>query len=122
MSISASWIILAILLLRLVLKRAPKWVTHHVVYSRAASGDAVLIESALSLLPSAETVVTGSVGYATVPVINSGFENVNTAVNGAMGNIFTPPSDGIVGPAFVLTNVIALIWLRAPWRWRSTPL
>ena len=112
MSISASWIILAILLLRLVLKRAPKWV-NPLLWCIAGLRLVMpfSIESALSLLPSAETVVTGSVGYATVPVINSGFENVNTAVNGAMGNIFTPPSDGIVGPAFVLTNVIALIWL-----------
>ena len=71
MSISASWIILAILLLRLVLKRAPKWV-NPLLWCIAGLRLVMpfSIESALSLLPSAETVVTGSVGYATVPVIN----------------------------------------------------
>ena len=57
MSISASWLVLAVLLLRFVLKKAPKWVNvllWGIVAVRLAFPSP--IESALSLIPSAETV------------------------------------------------------------------
>ena len=57
MSISASWIVLAVLLLRLVLKKAPKWITvllWGIVAVRLICPFS--IESALSLIPSAETI------------------------------------------------------------------
>ena len=57
MSISASWLVLAVLLLRFVLKKAPKWVNvllWGIVAVRLAFPFS--IESALSLIPSAETV------------------------------------------------------------------
>ena len=54
MSISASWLVLAVLLLRFVLKKAPKWVNvllWGIVAVRLAFPFS--IESALSLIPSA---------------------------------------------------------------------
>ena len=57
MSISASWIVLAVLILRLLLKKAPKWIT--VVLWGLVALKLVLpfsIESAFSLIPSAEAV------------------------------------------------------------------
>ena len=57
MSFAASWIVLAILLLRLPLKKAPKWITvllWGMVAVRLICPFSV--QSALSLIPSAETI------------------------------------------------------------------
>ena len=57
MSISASWLVLAVLLLRLVLKKAPKWV--NVLLWGLVAIRLILpfsIESALSLIPSTEAI------------------------------------------------------------------
>ena len=60
MSISASWIVLAVLALRLLFKKAPKWITvalWGIVAVRLVCPFA--IESAISLIPSAETINPG---------------------------------------------------------------
>ena len=57
MSISASWLVLAVLVLRFLLKKAPKWVNvllWGIVAIRLICP--VTIESALSLIPSRETI------------------------------------------------------------------
>lgn len=57
MSISASWLVLAVLLLRLLFKKAPKWVNvllWGIVAVRLVCPFS--FESALSLIPSAETI------------------------------------------------------------------
>ena len=57
MSISASWLILAVLIFRLVLRKAPKWINvllWGIVAARLLFPFS--LESALSLLPSAETI------------------------------------------------------------------
>ena len=81
MSISASWLVLAVLLLRFVLKKAPKWVNvllWGIVAVRLAFPFS--IESALSLIPSAETIPP-NIGMNTTPTINSGINAINNAVN-----------------------------------------
>jgi beta-lactamase regulating signal transducer with metallopeptidase domain len=60
MSISASWIVLAVLLLRILLKKAPKWITvllWGIVAIRLICP--FTIESVLSLMPSKETINPG---------------------------------------------------------------
>ena len=57
MSISACWIVLAILLFRFVLKKAPKWI--NCVLWGIAGLRLIMpfsLESALSLIPSSETI------------------------------------------------------------------
>lgn len=81
MSISASWLVLAVLLLRFVLKKAPKWVNvllWGIVAVRLAFPFS--IESALSLIPSAETVPM-DIEMAVQPTINSGVPVINSMVN-----------------------------------------
>lgn len=78
MSISASWLVLAVLLLRFVLKKAPKWVNvllWGIVAVRLAFPFS--IESALSLIPSAETVPM-DIEMAVQPTINSGVPVINS--------------------------------------------
>ena len=92
MSISASWLILAVLLLRLALKRAPKWVSL-LLWGIAALRLAVplSIESAFSLLPSAQTV-PANIEMTRTPLIDSGIEAVNAMVNPVISGAWRRPS------------------------------
>lgn len=80
MSISASWLVLAVLILRLVLKKVPKWVNvllWGIVAVRLICPFS--IESALSLIPSAE-VISPTVLIET-PEINTGIPIINNTIN-----------------------------------------
>ena len=70
LSISASWLILAVLVLRVVLKKAPKWVMP-LLWGVVALRLVCLfsIESALSLIPSAETIPSEIVTETREPVL-----------------------------------------------------
>ena len=70
LSISASWLILAVLVLRVVLKKAPKWVMP-LLWGVVALRLVCLfsIESALSLIPSAETIPSEIVTDTREPVL-----------------------------------------------------
>ena len=70
LSISASWLILAVLVLRVVLKKAPKWVMP-LLWGVVALRLVCLfsIESALSLIPSAETILSEIVTETREPVL-----------------------------------------------------
>lgn len=70
LSISASWLILAVLVLRVVLKKAPKWVMP-LLWGVIALRLVCLfsIESALSLIPSAETIPSEIVTETREPVL-----------------------------------------------------
>lgn len=92
MSIAASWLILAVILLRFVLKKTPKWMTV-LLWGIVALRLVVpfSFESALSLIPSAETFNSHNIRYET-PAISSGLPAVNNAVNPALGEAFAPQS------------------------------
>ena len=81
-SITAGYLILAVLLLRLLLKRAPKWIRGlmwGLVGLRLALPFS--IESVLSLIPSGEVVTPEAVLHTSIPSISSGIPAVNQAVN-----------------------------------------
>ena len=73
MSLSAGWLILAVIVLRLLLKKAPKWVSC-LLWALVAIRLLVpfSIESALSLIPSSEVVSTSIVSNE-APSLNTGF-------------------------------------------------
>ena len=80
MSISASWIVLAVLLLRLLLKKAPKWITvllWGIVAVRLICP--FTIESVMSLIPSAETISPQVL--IENPEINTCFPILNNTIN-----------------------------------------
>ena len=77
MSLTASWIVLAVLLLRLLLKRAPKWLScllWGVVGLRLIFPFS--IESLFSLIPSAEPLPS-DLPMTQTPAIDSGFEVID---------------------------------------------
>ena len=111
MSIAASWLILAVVLLRLVLKKAPKWIAV-LLWGIVALRLVVpfSFESALSLIPSAETFNAHNIQYGT-PAIHSGIPAVNHAVNPVLGETFAPNPAGSANPLYIWTLVVSVIWL-----------
>ena len=111
MSISASWLVLAVLLLRFVLKKAPKWVNvllWGIVAVRLAFPFS--IESALSLIPSAETIPL-NIGMDTTPTINSGINAINNAVNPIISQSNTPMAGASVNPLQITIGIFEYIWI-----------
>ena len=110
MSIAASWLILAVVLLRFVLKKAPKWIDV-LLWGIVALRLVVpfSFESALSLIPSAETFNAHNIQYET-PAIHSGIPAVNNAVNPVLGETFAPNPAGSVNPLYVWTFIVSVIW------------
>ena len=85
MSIAAGWLILAVFVLRLVLRRAPRWaicILWALVALRLVCP--FTLESRASLIPSRETVSEYTVRYSAQPEITSGVEVIDSAVNPAM--------------------------------------
>lgn len=110
MSIAASWLILAVVLLRFVLKKAPKWIAV-LLWGIVALRLAVpcSFKSALSLIPSAETFNAHNIQYGT-PAISSGIPAINNAVNPVLGETFAPNPAGSVNPLYVWTFIVSVIW------------
>lgn len=111
MSIAASWLILAVMLFRFILKKVPKWITV-LLWGIVALRLVVpfSFESALSLIPSAETFNAHNIQYET-PAISSGIPAINNAVNPVLGETFAPNPAGSVNPLYVWTFIVSMIWL-----------
>ena len=111
MSLTASWLVLAVVLLRLLLKKAPKslrCVLWALVGVRLVCPFS--IESALSLIPSAQPIPE-TIATDPTPAINSGLPAVNAVVNPIISESFTPAAGDSVNPLQVWTWVAALLWL-----------
>ena len=112
LSISASWLVLAVLVLRLISKRSPKWV--NVLLWGIVALRLVLpfsIESALSLIPSAETVSPAAVQFAPAPTITSGVSVIDNAVDPALSEHFAAAPTASVNPLYVWTEIAGWVWL-----------
>ena len=93
MSISASWIVLAVLILRLLLKKAPKWITvllWGIVAIRLICP--FTIESALSLIPSKETINPG-IMEEQGPVVQPDFPVIDGEAPPVIGDPIIPTPD-----------------------------
>ena len=111
MSISASWLVLAVLILRFVLKKAPKWINvllWGIVAIRLICPFS--FESTLSLIPSAETIPL-NIGMDTTPTINSGISAINNAVNPIISQSNTPMAGASVNPLQITIGIYEYIWI-----------
>lgn len=112
LSISASWLVLAVLVLRLVSKRSPKWM--NVLLWGIVALRLMLpfsIESALSLIPSAETLSQEVVRFDPAPTITSGVEFIDNAVNPSLSESFAAAPLASVNPLYVWTYLAGWVWL-----------
>ena len=111
MSISASWLVLAVLILRFVLKKAPKWINvllWGIVAIRLICPFS--FESTLSLIPSAETIPL-NIGMDTTSTINSGISAINNAVNPIISQSNTPMAGASVNLLQITIGIYEYIWI-----------
>ena len=111
MSISASWLVLAVLILRFVLKKAPKWINvllWGIVAIRLICPFS--FESPLSLIPSAETIPL-NIGMDSTPTINSGISAINNAVNPIISQFNTPMAGASINPLQITIGIYEYIWI-----------
>ena len=110
MSISACWLILAVLVLRILLKKAPKW-TFVLLWGIVAVRllCPFSIESAMSLIPSAETI-SPEIMMDPEPTIHTGISTINSAVNPVISEAFAPTPGASINPLQIWIPVLAGIW------------
>ena len=110
MSISASWLIFAVLILRLALKKAPKWVNvllWGIVAIRLICPFS--FESALSLIPSAETFPKKIISGPSFDV-QSGITPVDNRINDYLGDRYF---EGVTVPANngnTIMTILTIVW------------
>lgn len=107
----ASWIILAVIVLRKLLNRIPKWV-NCLLWGLVAIRLAIpfSIESIFSLIPSAKPV-PADIEYAKIPKIDSGMHAVNMVINPVLENHFAVKEIASVNPIQVIIFISSYIWM-----------
>ena len=111
MSISASWLVVAVLILRLVLKKAPKWVNvllWGIVAVRLICP--LSFESALSLIPSAETIPEKIISGPSFDV-QTGITPIDNRINDYLGDRYF---EGVTVPTNNGNNVmtiLTIVWI-----------
>ncbi|MGI6031000.1 MAG: M56 family metallopeptidase [Eubacteriales bacterium] len=111
MSISASWLILAVLVLRVVLRKAPRrifvWLWGLVAFRLICP---FTLESTLSLLPSG-TTISPDIMTDAKPAIYSGVTAINNVVNPVLGESFAPNPAASANPMQIWMLILAIIWI-----------
>ena len=111
MGISASWLILAVLVLRFFMKKAPKWITvmlWGMVAVRLICPFS--FESDISLVPSAETIPL-NIDIVEAPAIDSGVEAIDKMVNPTILDSFAPQPATSVNPLQIWILIAAVVWI-----------
>ncbi|MBQ2865621.1 MAG: peptidase M56 [Clostridia bacterium] len=111
MSISAGWMVLAVVILRLLLKKAPKFLSvllWAVVAVRLVCPFS--LESGVSLVPSSETVAPG-IMYDDLPAIDSGIDAVDNIVNPIVSGSFAPNPGDSANPLQILIPLLSAVWV-----------
>lgn len=111
MSITASWLILAVLVLRLVLKKTPKWLTcilWGIVAVRLILP--ISFESMFSLVPSAEVLPTDVITGNTFRV-ETGFSAIDHSLNDYLGDHYYEGVTVSAGRGSNVMTVLGSIWL-----------
>lgn len=112
MSMTAGWLILAVLILRLLLRKAPRWI-HCLLWGFVAIRliCPVSFQSVHSLIPSTEMINLENIRYEEHPQIRSGVAAVNRVVNPVVENTFAPHVGDSVNPLAVWMYVAGVLWL-----------
>ena len=112
MSITASYLVLAVVVARLLLKKAPKWIN---CLLWALVGIRLIcpfsFESALSLIPSSQTISVNNTSTGRPFTFQSGVPAVDININEYLGDKYY---EGVTVPANTfsdMTNVLAIVWL-----------
>lgn len=111
LSLTAGWLVLAVLALRLLLRKAPRW-SFCLLWGLVALRlmFPFSLESSFSLIPSAQPLPREILSTAT-PQIQSGIPAVNSAVNPILQEALAPAAGASVNPTQVWSFLLARIWL-----------
>lgn len=111
MSITASWLVFAVFLLRILFRKAPKFVS---MLLWALVGIRLVcpfsLKSILSVIPNPEPVPS-EILTAEHPVIQSGISAVNETMNPVLSETFAPSAETGVSPLGSLAFVASVLWL-----------
>ena len=111
MSVAAGWMVLAVALLRVVLKKAPRalfCLLWGLVAVRLVCPFS--LESVISLVPSTEFLASDEL-YAAAPQINTGIPPVDSVVNPVISTSLAPNAGDSVNPMQVIVAVAANVWV-----------
>jgi len=111
MSLSANWLVLAVLLLRFLFQKAPRWV--NVLLWGIVAVRLIFpfpIESALSLIPSAETVSLGIMMDQT-PSVHTGIPAQDSMINSVIGSSLAPAPGDSANPLQIWIPILSVIWV-----------
>ncbi len=111
MSITAMWLILAVIILRAVLQKAPKYIN---LIMWALVGFRLIcpfnFESMLSLIPSAETIPS-NIQVSSSPAIDTSINAVNELVNPVISDVAGVPYTIGYSPVDMVLKIAFAVWL-----------
>lgn len=111
MSITASWLVFAVFLLRILFRKAPKFVS---MLLWALVGIRLVcpfsLKSILSVIPNPEPVPS-EILTAEHPVIQSGISAVNETMNPVLSETFAPSAETGASPLGSLAFIASVLWL-----------
>lgn len=111
LAVTAGWFVLAVLLLRPLMKKSPKWINcllWGIVGLRLVFPFS--LESIFSLIPSAEPIPQ-NITMAPAPEINSGIGVMNEIVNPVISETLAPQVGASVNPMQIVIGVASYIWV-----------
>lgn len=109
-SFAASWVVLAVVLARLLLKKAPRWMVcglWMLVAARLLIGGGIV--APFSMIPSTEVIPPESL-YDLSPAIHSGVAILDNTINPVYTESLRPIPGASVNPLQVWTAVFSIIW------------
>lgn len=111
LSFMAGWLVLAVLLARVCLRKAPKYI-RCILWGLVGIRLVIpfSVESVFSLLPSGK-VIEPEIVYDRTPSISSGITVVDDVTNNLMAESFTPNVADSVNPLQVVTFVASNLWV-----------
>ena len=111
MSLTASWLVLAVMILRILLKNAPKYI--RVILWGFVGVRLVFpfsLESMFSVVPSSEPLPEEFL-YAATPQINTGIPVINNAINPVITQTMAPAAGASANPTQVWSFIFSQIWI-----------
>ncbi|MGN0244971.1 MAG: M56 family metallopeptidase [Lachnospiraceae bacterium] len=107
----AGWMILAVLVFRLLFKKAPKWM-NCLLWGLVAIRLFIpfSIESVFSLIPSAKPI-PANFEYAQIPQIDSGIQSINTVINPVLADNFAVNEVASVNPIQIVIILSSYVWI-----------
>lgn len=111
LGITTGWMILAVILVRCLIKKAPKWICC-MLWSLVALRMICpfSLKSVFSLIPSSETVPENIITMDK-PVIDSGITIINDLVNPVITENFAAEPAASADPMQIIIHVMSLVWI-----------